>query len=192
MDFINEYNVSFPIEKIDVIEKIKNIQKDLVLKKGLEQDEQATEELTVIEKLNEVIEFTPDSRTEKIVLLYNCLIKCNFLSDTIHHIVLDYMKGDFDALKKIDELCEKQNKEALLAKAFYLYDGTFDIKNKRESTKCLKKLCSMGFEDVYEYVYENKYNGNYLIIKTQTTCSLLLLIFAIVLTSIMLYSINQW
>ena len=191
MNIIEKYGISFPIGKEELLNIIKNKQTDLVFQKGSMQDDSIAEELLIIEKLNEMVECTPDSRIDKVVMLYDCLVKGNSLTDAIHHLLLDYMKGDFDALKKIDELCEKQNVEALLTKAFYLYDGTFDIVNKKESKNCLKQLYSLGYEEVYEIVYAKKYGGKYMLIKMQTICSITMMCIALILTIIMIMLVNK-
>lgn len=178
MKIIKKYDISFPVEKNDLLNQIKSIQKELETLKSNENSNDVNEELEIIEKLNEVLEHTTESRVEKILKFYDYLAINEALTSEIHYVILDYIKGNFEALTRIDSLCEKDDKNALLAKVYYLENGTFDVINKKEVRKCLEKLYSLGDEGA---------GKEYMLMKRQTIFSIVLLSLVIISTGIIFY-----
>lgn len=175
MEIIKKYGISFPVKKSELLNQIKDIQKDLIFLKASENSNDTVEELEIIEKLIEVLEYTSESRVEQIFKFYDYLEMNGALTNELHYVVLDYIKGDFDALTRIDSLCEKDDKNALLAKVYYLENGTFDVINKKEVRRCLEKLYSLGDEGP---------GKEYMLMKRQTIFSIVLLSLVIISTGI--------
>lgn len=182
MKIIKKYDISFPVEKNDLLNQIKSIQKELVTLKSNENSNDVNEELEIIEKLNEVLEHTTESRVEKILKFYDYLAINEALTSEIHYVILDYIKGNFEALTRIDSLCEKDDKNALLAKVYYLENGTFDVINKKEVRKCLEKLYSLGDEGA---------GKEYMLMKRQTILSTILLSLVIIFAGIIYYTTSK-